>query len=366
MDKTDIFQKVLNSLDNYYQSISISSIEFVENHSGSLTSLYNKTFDTDFAPMTFNEILEQGKLDNATEPAHLTLSAKNGTGVYCSIYPVLSENENHGYLVIQHGKPFGETGPILMSFTAEVLSVIEKSCSMEKATTSTEHKFKEELMNMRNIQAKLFPKFEDLTGLDIASVYLPIELMTGTFIDAQFLDNTNYQIVTCDITGYDASSSFAGASIRTLVRSFSSKSIVPSGLIELITSKLSKVISGIHALIYITVFQINTQTGRAKLSSYGDISTYFFSSKKKGVVPLSRTSIGQDLSKRNIIKDITLQLEVGDVLLYFSSGTRSVTTEDGSQVIGEERLLQHFIKNIKNPSLDIVHNLTDVLYAFSN
>ncbi len=46
-----------------------------------------------------------------------------------------------------------------------------------------------------------------------------------------------------------------------------------------------------------------------------------------GAIDLSKTSIGRDLSKRIIIKDMNLHLEEGDVIFYYSSGVKNVTTD---------------------------------------
>ena len=66
--------------------------------------------------------------------------------------------------------------------------------------------YKSQIGNIREMQAKLFPKFSNIPGFDIASAYLPSELMTGNFIDSVYLDNNTYMIVACDVSRYGSSS----------------------------------------------------------------------------------------------------------------------------------------------------------------
>lgn len=252
---------------------------------------------------------------------------------------------------------------LLFANSAGILFTLTQTSPM--ADTSDE-KYKSELIKMRSVQAELFPKFEEIETMDISDVYLPADLMTGTFIDAFFVDEHVYQIVASDILGSDPSSTIAGASVRTLVRSLSTKQIIPSSLIDQLTSRINKVLPGIHSMLQMTVFKVNIKTGAIVISSYGEINTLFYSISRKGTVDLGQTSIGKDLEKKIIIKDLNLRLEKGDALFYFTKSASTIMNENKSDSFGRARITKVLIDSAENQSRDIVHELTNSIYDFCN
>ncbi len=352
-------------LDTFSKSAALLKIGFIditETSEDTQKSISNKTY-TDTFPFVNTEVLVEKEevIKNKDSTLTLMVQSENNT-IHCLLIPLIMEKNIDGYVIAQKHTPFEEIPTELLTFIKDVAGII----SLAQIAQSSNQKYKDELINMRNMQAKLFPKFNTVKELDIASIYLPVELMSGNFLDARHLDENTYQIVACDVTGYDASSTFTGAAIRTLVTSFSSKKMVPSALVELIMDRLKKMISGIHALIYLTVYQIDTSNGRVRVSSFGDVNTIYYSGKQKKLADLSKTQIGQDLSKRNMAKDIFFTLEPGDAILYYSNGAIHATTEDGSSQYGLGKLAQHYLANIESPSIELAHEIADTIYEFTN
>ncbi len=217
MNRLDILKKIFQPFDRIHQSLGTACIELVDLSGGSPASLYKKTYDDMFTPLDFKQVIEQGPINSITEPAFLTLKANDEKDIHCSVSPVVTENETIAHLITWHREPVAEQSKPLLAYASGVLSLLADIPAGEDPAHTGDHRYKEELMKMRNI-----------------------------------------------------------------------------------------------------------------------------------------------------LKDITLQLEPGDALFYSSTGAKSVTSEDGAMIFGEDRLIQHFIKNMQSPSLEIVHNLTDTLYEFSN
>ncbi|HOO71007.1 MAG TPA: SpoIIE family protein phosphatase [Spirochaetota bacterium] len=345
---------------------SISYIEIVESTADSATPLYSKLFTEGFTPEPFQNIAAMENITKGASegnPISFQKNSDNGKTIFFCVIP-LCLKEKSVYCVAQSSSEIFETDLAIVSLSGKLIAAQGKCLFNEK--NETDSRYKEELMKMRNAQARLFPKFENIDGLDISAVYLPSDLMTGTFIDAFHLNKETYQIVTCDIIGNDPSSSFAGAAVRTLVRSYSSASTMPSALIELIDNRMSKIVSGIHSLLFLSVYQINQRSGKSVISSYGDINTVFYSKKKKGYIHVNTTQTGLNLAKKIVFKDISLILEPGDSLLFYTKGVKNATSEDGSQIYGEDRIIQNFKSNIESPPLEIIHSMTETIYEFTN
>jgi len=368
MDKNSIREKLINAFDSLNKIVKIAGLEVVNIENSELKSLVKKAFNEEISLISIEKINEEKDLINNEDKSVISLKvqSEDNNEIYITIYPFVTDSKPSGYIIFQNNKPLEPNNEKLLSFYSEVISIFESDINEEPSAEGRDSKYKQELMNLRNIQAQLFPKFTNIPGLDISSVYLPADLMGGNFVDAFFLDNKRYQIIVCDIMGYDATSSFIGAAIRTLIRADSSKKMVPSALIELINSKFTKMIAGSHALIFLSVYQINTKNGHTKMSSLGDINTIYFNSKKKGSANLNNTELGKTLSKRNFIRDMSIILEPGDSLLYFSNGVKNAASEDGKTVYGIESLKKIFLENMDSPSLDIVHSMTESIYEFTN
>jgi len=277
-------------------------------------------------------------------------------------------SETIDLLIVESKNPLNENIDNIIAYASDVINNF--SLSMEEQQTSPDNtdRFKKEIGNMRDIQVKLFPKFDEINELDIRSAYLPAEIMSGTFIDGIFLDSTTYQLTACDVSEYGPASSFIGAAIRTIIRSDASQKKVPSVMIESIKNKIKNMISGSEGSsnIYLTIYQLNLKTGKVIISSLGNITTLFYTKKRNGLIDLASTEAGKLFSNRNFLKDMTINIEPDDVLLYYTRGIRQAKAENSEIEYGLEKLKSEMKANINSGSLEIVHSIIESVYEFTD
>jgi serine phosphatase RsbU (regulator of sigma subunit) len=342
----------------------IGFLELIIKDADSLKSLLAKTFDTASKFIQYDALSEKDKILSAdAKPVKLIQKSENDKDINIASINIKAGTRN-AFLILQSASPFNKGHDSLFEYLSAAGSAFESAIPAESG--EEDGKYKKELVNMRYIQSQLFPKFVNIEGFDISSVYLPVDLMSGNFIDAMFIEPNTYQIVTCNVAGYDAAASFAGASIRTLVRSFSSAASVPSVLIQNIKDKMKSVISEISQNIFLTVYQLNIKTGAAKVSSLGGLTTFLYTKKSSRILNLKETPVGEDISKRGALKDISLNLDSGDAFLFYSNGVKSATSEDGRQLFGDSGILQSFKENSETSAMDTVHGMVQSIYEFTN
>jgi serine phosphatase RsbU (regulator of sigma subunit) len=150
------------------------------------------------------------------------------------------------------------------------------------------------------------------------------------------------------------------------VRSLSTANLSPSNLIDLLVQKLSKLVTGVTAMVNICVYQLNVKTGRLSMSSYGALDSILFIAKKKNAIQLNETQIGKELMKRSVYKDITMVLDSGDFLLFYSKGVLNAETEDGSQTFGISNLWDKIKTGIELTSKEHVQNISQSVFEFIN
>ncbi len=361
-------EKLTNSFAAAGESLKIGYIEIATGSGEHLTSLYFKSFISGFEIIPLKKLGTQHTFgtENKEETVKLTVPSINEKKVKILISSAVITPEVSGYIIFQSYDEIPESSEKVMLFYTrafEIINQLSTECKEEKVPAD---KYKKELVNMRDFQAKLFPRFTDVKGLDIASAYLPADLMSGNFIDGLYLDEDTYQVTVCDVSKYGATSTFTGAMIRTILKYEATKKVTPSLLIETINNRIKGMGSLSNEHIYFSAYQIKLKTGKAVVSSYGPLTTFLYNKKKNGHVNLKNTEAGKLLAKRNFYKDISLTMDPGDILLYYSNGFINAATEDGSKTYGEARIGEKIMQLKDEPAMDIIHNLIESVYDFSN
>ncbi|HNX23272.1 MAG TPA: SpoIIE family protein phosphatase [Spirochaetota bacterium] len=369
MDTVKIIENILAPFENIAKKSGIEYIEFL-NGGENNKSLYKKSYSADFPYLAY-EVLESNpafKSRDLNIPARLELTSKYEFKIFCHIYPLKRGNAITDLLIIETKTAADDDIESLISYISAVIINFFMNLVVEKTATDNSDKYKKEIGNMRDIQAKLFPKFDEIKELDIRSAYLPAEFMSGTFIDGIFLDNTTYQLSACDVSEYGPASSFVGAAIRTIIRSDASQKKIPSAMIESINNKIKNMISGPagSSSIFLTIYQLNLKTGKVVISSLGNITTLFYTKKRNGLIDLASTETGKLFSNRNFLRDMTVNLEPGDALLYYTRGVKKARPENSDTEYGLNKLKDEMKLNIESGSLEIVHSIIESIYEFTD
>lgn len=342
----------------------INYIEVIRYNGENFTSREEKLYNTEFSPIDFNQIAAENPItDNNNNPffdIEMDIEEKK---TFIRIFPCHTGVAVTEYITFQSSKPLSPDSEKFAQFLYKaLLSVLEQ----EKVCDPSTNKYKIQLMKLREMQAKLFPSFSDIQNYDVKAAYLPADLMSGNFIDAFYLVDNIYQIVVCDVGSYDAVASFAGATIRTIIRSITGKNLVPSAQIELIKQRLNKVLKDSLVKINIVIYQINTKTSELRMTSLGSLNTLYYIRQKKAVKNLNKTTIGAHHTKRTALKDINLPLSEDDSFLYFSHGVKNATTPDGRNQYGEDKLLGEYSHILNDGSAIITSSLIDSLYTYTD
>lgn len=369
MDTNTIIDNILTPFETQAKKHGIEYIEFL-NGGDNNRSLFKKSYNIDFPYLAY-EVLESNsefKNRDLNIPAHIELTSKYEFKIFCHIYPLVRDSKISDILIVEMKTPPDDEIENIISYLSGVINNFFMHIDEEQSSSDKADKYKKELGNIQDLQVKLFPKFDNIKEFDIRSAYLPAEFMSGTFIDGIFLDNSTYQLTACDVSEYGPASSFVGAAIRTIIRSDASQKKIPSAMVESITNKIKNLISGSASSnnIYLSIYQLNIKTGKVVISSYGNITTLFYTKKRNGLIDLASTESGKLFSNRNFLKDMTINMEQGDALLYYTRGVRKAKAENSETEYGLEKLKAKVKENIESESLGIVHSIIESIYEFTD
>lgn len=369
MEPGKIAKIILEHFDKAALKYGIMYIEALYNEGDSVKTVFKKTYEKDFPYLSY-EVLEKNSqfMDKVSGVTNFTLelTSKYEKKIICSTYIYPVEKYARWLLITQGTSAEEEPAKAVLEYIAETLSRLSTETSEDKTNEKSAEKYKNELLNMRDLQAKLFPKFDEVKEMDIRSAYLPAEFMSGTFIDGFFVDKNTYTIAACDVSNYGPSSSFVGAAIRTILRAENIQKMIPSAMLEKVDARLKHIVSVNTLNIYLTVYQVNLKSGKTTISSYGNITTLFYTKKRNGVIDLASTETGKLFNNRGFFRDITVNLEPGDALLFYTRGLIAAKKENSEIDFGVERLKNAYRDNIDSGSLEIVHSIIESVYEFTD
>lgn len=369
MEPKKIAEIILAPFEKSAINSGILYIEALYSEGDSIKTVFKKNYEKDFPYLSY-EVLEKNSqyMEKAGGMTNfsLDLTSKYEKKIICETYIHPVENHGRWLLLFQGTTPADEQRKAISEYLAEILSRISIETVEDKTNAKSAEKYKNELLNIRDLQAKLFPKFDDIEEMDIRSAYLPAEFMSGTFIDGFFVDKSTYTLAACDVSDYGSASSFVGAAIRTILRTENVQKMIPSAMIETVDARLKGIVSGNTLNIYLTVYQINLKTGKVTISSYGNITTLFYTKKRNGIIDLAATDTGRLFNNRGFFRDLSISLEPGDALLYYTRGLTLARKEHSENEFGIERLKNVYRENTGADSLDIVHSIIESVYEFTD
>ena len=342
-------------------------VELVVLGAGGAETLLSKSWDESIPYVSYESLIasDEFKKVGRGSLSKFTLVTQDKKDIFCIVIPVFHDETPLAYIILQNKTAFETAADAFSALASQVAAAVIGHIYNE-IKEDIAHRNKQELMNLRHIQAMLFPKFEGIEGFDVGNVLLPAQTMSGNFIDGFFLNDDIYQIVACVVTGHDATAPVVGSAVRTLVRSSSGPNIVPSALVTLLGQKISKVVAGVHYLVNVNVFQLNLKTGKMVISAFGPVTALLYDAQKRGALNLGDTAIGKELAKRATVKDLSFSFRSGDSLLYYTPSVTSAESEDGSATFGYSALWDKYVKNIESPAVEHVHLITQSIFEFSN
>ena len=360
-------ETLLTSIEAANSALKAGQISVIILDQGQPKPLVEKSFDDTFKYLTYAELAADEEFKKVGISGITKIVVKNSEkkDINCIIVPVTHENRALIHIILQSKAPFELNADYASGFICQLSSAIVDHV-YDVVHIDVSDKNKKELMNLRHIQAMLFPKFEAINGYDIGNVLMPSQTMSGNFVDGYQLNDDIFQVAACVITGHDSTAPFVGSAVRTMIRSASSPNIMPSSLIEILNNKLTKMVSGIHYLVNINIFQLSIKTGKVTMSAYGPLTVLLYNAQKKGALNLGDTAIGKDLAKHASFKDLSFNLTPGDALLYYTNSITSAESEDGKAQFGYSSLWDKFVKFIDLPATEHVHAITETMFEFIN
>jgi sigma-B regulation protein RsbU (phosphoserine phosphatase) len=193
------------------------------------------------------------------------------------------------------------------------------------------------------VQQSLLPTLPSLScGLSIVTHTQAAEYVGGDYFDLILVDERKIGIVIADVEGKGVSAALFGNLLRTTVQFLTRETPSTASVLAKINSILHKEASTSQKLftLFYAVYDANT-----KLLTYtgsGHVNPVVIRATGE-VEHLVSEGIPIGIEPRQRFNERSLQLEPGDLVVYFTDGLIDCTDARGS-VFGEERLIRILVK----------------------
>ncbi|MCP5494294.1 MAG: SpoIIE family protein phosphatase [Leptospiraceae bacterium] len=199
----------------------------------------------------------------------------------------------------------------------------------------------------KKIQVKLLPEsLLEIDGLNICSVYVPMEEVGGDIFDIVRLDNGIVRIMIADAIGHGVQAALITMLIKsefeTIKHSEWSTSVLMYNLNNIFFDKYAS----LKTFFTCCIVEIDIQKETITYSSAGHLAQLLI---KDTTESLSKTGKVLGLKKDAKYKEITKPFQKGDKLLLFTDGLLEEFSDSG-ELFGEDRLLET-ISVAKNESI---------------
>jgi sigma-B regulation protein RsbU (phosphoserine phosphatase) len=207
------------------------------------------------------------------------------------------------------------------------------------AVAKEKGRLEQELQMAHEIQRNLLPaQLPRLPGYEIAPHWEAAREVAGDFYDAFELDGDTMGTVIADVSDKGAPAALFMAVARTLIRSHASAGMTSIDAVSRANDLLmiDAEYSGMFVTLYFSRFFAD---GRSEHVNGGHNPPAYYSGKSGTVeyLPIGGRALGW--FPNNPLEEVTIQLESGDVIVYYTDGLTEAENPQG-EPYGEDRLAQ--------------------------
>jgi len=210
--------------------------------------------------------------------------------------------------------------------------------SIEKA------RFEHELKMARQVQESLLPlHLPEIPGWAVASRWRPAREVSGDFYDVIAENGQSVDLVIADVTDKGMPAALFMAFTRSILRISIYSGDAPANVITSVNQSICR--DSYEGLFTTLVYaHLDQKTGQLTYVNAGHNPPLLFHARDGVLETLGRTglTLGVDIDSTYIQN--TVQMEVGDFLLFYTDGITEATNPD-QEGFGIERLKQHVLRH---------------------
>lgn len=370
------FDEVLNSVLDAMMHVTRAQRGFlmVAEDDGSLRTQVARSLDEDLADASYsttivNQVVElrQPLLTNNAQfdtryKVGESIIAKGLRAILCA--PMLVQERLVGVVYVDTSIRSG-------TFTQADLSLLSAVCGQAAVAIENARLYRvavekgrmeRELQMAREIQQSLLPRqMPSLSGYQVAAHWQAAREVAGDFYDLFLLPDGTLAVVIADVADKGAAAALFMASARSMIRSHALAGFTP---LETLTRTNDMIVAdandGTFVTVYYSLFRLGGGVTHIN-AGHNPPAIYHHRTKQVSFLPRGGRALGWFLN--NPLKPLDIQLEPGDVIIYYTDGLTDAENESGDNY-GERRLADALTAAAEQNAADMLQTLVHSVDRF--
>jgi len=220
----------------------------------------------------------------------------------------------------------------------------------------------------KRIQTALLPDNENMKGYNIAATMFPAKEVGGDYYDIIESSNDDKWVTIGDVSGHGVDSGLIMMMAQTSILSIiqNNKYSKPSTVLGSVNSIIRENISRLGSDHYMSLMAIRFNgSGMTFAGKHQDVIIYRSSSNKTEIVPSTGTWLGIADNIGKYLKNSSIPLDEGDIVLLFTDGITEANNNLG-EMFGQERLKQALHLYADLPVGKLLDNIMRDVKAYSH
>ncbi len=226
-----------------------------------------------------------------------------------------------------------------LQYLADSFNEMARGVNLLLEEEKEKQRLEEELRIARTIQLKLLPRENySCERFSLAAANIPADEIAGDYFDYFHNEEGQLLFLVADVSGKGASAAFYMAELKGLMNYLQRFSASPRDILHQCHSSLC---DSFERVTFITVNMalVDTTLHRLTLARAGHTPAVFYQAARKQCTILNPSGMAIGLSNfsRDKIEELTLDLDDGDILFFFSDGLSEILN-DQEEMLGVENL----------------------------
>ncbi len=208
-----------------------------------------------------------------------------------------------------------------------------------------------ELQMAREIQAALIPaRLPQFEGYDVAATWQAAREMAGDFYDVFYLNDGTLGVVIADVSDKGAAAALFMAVSRSFIRSYAYAGLPP---VQTLSQANDLIVEDSDGGMFVTsYYSVFHRDGRCINVNAGHNPPLLYRRADHTIEFLPRGGRAIGWFKENPLQEVPLDLQVGDVLVYYTDGLTEAV-DSNNEEYGEARLQQALLAAAGQPAVAV-------------
>ncbi|HEY4759053.1 MAG TPA: SpoIIE family protein phosphatase [Thermoguttaceae bacterium] len=258
----------------------------------------------------------------------------------------------------------GDYSQLIPQFGTRELSVMATEINeMSYALHCAAEERRWQMNKARQIQENLLPKFPQLAGLKLASLYRPAEDVAGDYFDVVELTDGKVLLCVADVVGHGVPAAMMAVMLKTLVHHAIESLTDPAAILKYLNRRfMDLAVDGDFVSMFLAVW--NPTTSAITYASAGHETAMLMSKGSGALQNLDSTGVLLGIAESNWETQQVLA-EPGDRMVVVTDGLINTAKNSGER-FGQKRLRELVFSQGNMPLDDLPKTIDQSIRSFTN